>query len=656
MYTLDISGDIALTDGTFRIIGGAGSLYRMQNLSTGVQTTEHLADIFPRLLEVPAWPTSTPRQLDSLEPRELADVQFWANHIEEMTSGVRPGHDSPRPQYDPAVTSLNERTNAKISELREQGQPACRSALLRKKTLYQTGGAAALIDRRTSKNVGKLDQADERVVDAIAEVAATYSNKSTVTESYLHTRVEKYLILQYGQDAPPLPSRASLYRYFKALTKGRHTTGKATTRRSAANTPKNRPYGTIRRLLPGEEVQVDSTPMEVMVRVKGVPGGMRPTLTVMIDRATRSVIASTIRLDAAKGYDHALLLTQALVPFQNRPDRSAHRALLAARHPEYTFLSTEQRLQLERSRPFIFPRRIVTDNGKDYLSSVFKSACRKYGIDITMSAIHTPTDKPHVERNFESIGTLFTQSLPGYLGNHTVNRGYKVEDDELLDIATLTELFDDWVVNVWQNRPHRGLRDPFEPTVLYSPNQAYNGAAAYSGVVAYPLSKDDFIELLPSADRVIGAVGVQFKNRHFDSAELQPYRLTPSRRPAKGSKWEVKFNPYDFTHVWVRSPSDTWIECSWREMGVIDLPHFSDIANATRVARRNEVARDDAHRAGVPMPSGNPADQAAEAIDITTTDLTPDAATPLAIASMPVESTDPAFPFVDYADFAFEEN
>lgn len=610
MNSFSISDDLCLTSGTFRVVGGTGSLLRLQNQGSGEMSTSSLTEILPRLIEPPVWGPASPQELTTLPRGERKEVEEWADHLEEMSTGIRPGHDTPRPQYDPALTSLNERAVSKVEELTLRGWPASRASLMRKKTLYERGGAAALIDRRRNPKVGKLDRADADVVDAILAVTAGELLRSTKTQRRLHDLVSDELAVRFvDSEIPALPSEATLYRLFHALTKGKHTTGKATTRRSLDNRPK-RPHKSRRTLLPGEEVQVDSTPMDILVRVKGIDKPVRPTLTVLMDAATRTILASTIRIDAAKGYDHALLLAQALVPFALRPDRTAHRKLVAARRPDFPLIPADERRSLEATRPYIFPRRIMTDNGKDFLSTVFTSACHKYGIDITNSATHTPTDKGIVERNFGSIVSLFTQTLPGYVGNHSVNRGEDVEGENLLDLATLSELFDDWVLRVWQNRPHKGLRDPFDPAVIYSPNQAYDAALAYSGSISFPLNRDDFIDLLPTEFRAIGSVGINLNNRHYDSDELQTYRGTASHSPKHKNKWEVKFNPYDAMHVWVRSPQDTWIECSWRHIAVLDQPHFGDISREqladTRAGIRNTVAREQSMLNGAPMPTGSP--------------------------------------------------
>lgn len=610
MNGFNISDDLHLTDGIFRVVGGNGGLVRLQNQGTGTLTTSSLAEILPKLLEPPVWGNSSPQELATLPKGERKEVEEWGNHVEEMSTGSRPQHDTPRPQYDPALTSLNDRVASKVEELTLRGWPASRASLMRKKTLYEQGGVAALIDRRRNPKIGKLDRANEDVIDAILAVAAREVKRSTKTQRRLHSLVKDELAVRFvDSDIPELPSEATMYRHFNALMKGKHATGKATTRRSLDNRPKNRPYKSRRTLLPGEEVQVDSTPMDILVRVHGIDKPVRPILTVLIDVATRTILASTIRIDAAKGYDHALLLAQALVPFELRPDRAAHRKLVAARRPDFPLIPAEERRSLELTKPFIFPRRIMTDNGRDFLSTVFTSACHKYGIDITTSASRTPTDKGVVERNFGSIVSLFTQNLPGYVGNHSVNRGEDVEGEDLLDLALLSELFDDWVMSVWQNRPHKGLRDPFDPSAIYTPNQAYDAALAYCGSMSFPLNRNDFIDLLPSAFRAIGTVGIDLRNRHYDSDELQTYRQTTSHSPKHKGKWEVKHNPYDALHVWVRSPENTWIECSWRHIAVLDQPHFGDISREqladTRAGIRNSTAREQSMLNGAPMPTGS---------------------------------------------------
>ena len=72
-----------------------------------------------------------------------------------------------------------------------------------------------------------------------------------------------------------MPSDRTLYRLFGTLAHGRHATGSASTRRSLAGRPQGM-FGSLPVAAPGEVVQIDSTPLDVLVLLDdGVPGGSR---------------------------------------------------------------------------------------------------------------------------------------------------------------------------------------------------------------------------------------------------------------------------------------------------------------------------------------------------------------------------------------------
>ena len=76
-------------------------------------------------------------------------------------------------------------------------------------------------------------------------------------------------------------------------------TGSASTRRSLAGRPEGM-FGSLPAAAPGEVVQIDSTPLDVLVLLDdGVPG--RVELTGMIDVATRVVPAAVLRPDDQVG-------------------------------------------------------------------------------------------------------------------------------------------------------------------------------------------------------------------------------------------------------------------------------------------------------------------------------------------------------------------
>jgi hypothetical protein len=57
---------------------------------------------------------------------------------------------------------------------------------------------------------------------------------------------------------------------------------------------------------------------------------------------------------------------------------------------------------------------------------------------------------------------------------------------------------------------------------------------------------------------------------------LGPYRRQPSGVPLKGDLWEVHYDPYDLSHVWVRDTrAGGWITVPWTRLGTVSAP-FAD--------------------------------------------------------------------------------
>ena len=115
-----------------------------------------------------------------------------------------------------------------------------------------------------------------------------------------------------------------------AVAAGRHTFGSAVTRRQAANRP--RPVHPSFAARPGEQVQIDSTPVDVLVLLEDeVPA--RADLTIAVDVATRTICAAVLRPVGTKAVDAALLLARMLVPEPMRPGWAAALRMSASRLP-----------------------------------------------------------------------------------------------------------------------------------------------------------------------------------------------------------------------------------------------------------------------------------------------------------------------------------
>jgi hypothetical protein len=177
---------------------------------------------------------------------------------------------------------------------------------------------------------------------------------------------------------------------------------------------------------------------------------------------------------------------------------------------------------------------------------------------------------------FSSLATLFCQFAVGYLGRSPDRRGRHVNDQPLWSLMQMQDLLDEWLISVWQNRAHEGLRNPLHPQRVLSPNQKYAALIETAGYVPVPLSAADHVELLPAIWRAVNAYGIKIRHRTYDAAELNPIRQQKSGVTARKGLWEVHHDPYDASRVFVRGPGG-WITCPWKYLEKVPAP-FGELA------------------------------------------------------------------------------
>jgi putative transposase len=315
-------------------------------------------------------------------------------------------------------------------------------------------------------------------------------------------------------------------------------------------------------------VQIDSTPLDVMVLLdNGVP--VRADLTIAVDVATRTICAAVLRPVGTKAVDAALLLARMLVPEPMRPGWAEALRMSASLLPHARLLDIDARMELVAARPVIVPDTVVIDGGKVFISEVFTRACDRLGISIQRARPHTPTDKPIVEATFGSINTLFCQHVAAYTGSNTTLRG--VDVSAAWTLPELQDLLDEWLLVGWQPRPHDALRDPLAPRRALSPNEKYAALSAAAGYLPVTLDGEDYLELLPVQWRQINAYGIRIGYRTYDCPELGPFRLQHSGVGARRGLWEVHYDPYDATKVFVRTP-EGWVTAPWTHLPMVSAP------------------------------------------------------------------------------------
>jgi hypothetical protein len=579
---LRIGDRVRFSGAAWTVIGLAGPLVRLAGPG-GTPTEVTLAELtadpdFERADVRDHGPVPPVSPLDGLPEAAAAEALWWERHIVEVLRGLPPDAQPgavPRPEYDPELVSLTRREQAKAAELTAAGRPVTASAVKQRRRRYEAGGLAAMADRRAARRTPPHGRADQRVVEAMRQAIDEATDASTRTAPYVFWRAGQVLEAEHGAGTVELPSRASLYRLFSALSSGRHVTGSARTRRSLAARPDG-PFSRLQVSAPGEVMEIDSTPLDVMVRLDdGVEG--RVELTGMVDVATRTVTAAVLQ-PTARAADASVLLARTVTPEPMRPGWARALAMSASALPHRRLSDIDARLEAAAARPVIIPDTIVVDHGKVFMSRNFRASCAYLGISLQPARKATGTDKPHIERTLGSVASLFAQFVAGYTGRSPEYRGRGTGQRAVWSLGELQELLDEWIIACWQNRPHDGLRDPLHPGRAFTPNEKYAAMVEAAGYVPVALSADDYVELLPARWHAVNAYGIKVSRRTYDGPELNPFRQQPSGVREHNNRWEVHCDPYDVTRVWVRDHwNGGWITVFWTQLHRVAAP-FGEMA------------------------------------------------------------------------------
>jgi putative transposase len=532
---------------------------------------------FEVLFEPERMPLPAVGLLEAFPPEMVKQALWWEGHILEVLHGIAPDAEpgsEPRPGYGPG-SSVTSRQRVKAAELAAVGHDIAAQTIANRRRRYQEQGLVGLADRRPVRKRAEFGSVPEAVVEAMRKAIKEGVDTSTRNGAYLIWRTEEILRESVAEPVE-LPARRTLYRLLAKLTRGTHATGSAVTRRSKAHGAAA-PFGQLTVSAPGEVMQIDSTPLDVMVRLdNGVVGKVE--LTAMIDVATRTLSAAVLR-PTTKSVDASVLLARTVTPELMRPGWVDALKMSRSVLPHRRLLTLDKRLEHAAAKPVIVPEVIVCDHGKVFISRNFRASCRFLEIDFQPTHKGAPFQKGHIEKMLGSVATMFAQFLPGYTGRNTDQRGRRPEQENLWSLPELQDLLDEWVIAHWQNRPHEGLRDPDHPGRLFTPNQKYAALVEACGYVPVALSGRDYVELLPAAWRAVNSYGIRINNRTYDSPELGPMRLRDSGVTAKRGLWEVHRDPYDVSYVWVRDHRGDggWVQATWKHLNRAPVP-FGDLA------------------------------------------------------------------------------
>jgi len=273
-----------------------------------------------------------------------------------------------------------------------------------------------------------------------------------------------------------------------------------------------------------ERVEMDHTPLDFIVidKTTMLPLG-RAWLTLALDKYSRIVTGFYISFNPPSSYAVLQCLKQMILIKDE----------LLKRFPD-----------IKNDWPvFGIPDLMALDNGMDLHAEALKKACLELGIQILYCPAATPEMKGSIERFFRTINQGLIHKLPGTTFSNIGERGdYPSEDLAAIDMETLVHLITKWIVDVYNQTPHRGIGDtPYNRWIESAKHRAIE-------LPVYP-EQLDVITGVP-AKRTVFHYGIELEGLHYNSRQMQEIR----KISGENMQVELKFYEDQVAYIDVFDP------------------------------------------------------------------------------------------------------
>lgn len=383
---------------------------------------------------------------------------------------------------------------------------------------------ACRFDRRGARGEGRHhDEVEAIIASAVDEIYLT-EQRHTAKETWevIEDRVRKLNRQRDPTQPLPVPGLRTIQRRISMLVRY-----EVVARREGEAVAKRR-FRAAKGVLKVHKilgrVEMDHTPLNLFVvdEENWLPCG-RPTLTVALDRASRTLLGYWIGF-TGNGVDAVLgCLGHAIRP----------KTYLATKYPH-----------IKLGWPcFGLPQTLWVDNGMEFAGNDLKVACDDMGIDLFFLPARKPEWKGSVERFLKTFNHSLIHRIPGTTYENISARGdYDAAKHALVSLADLERLIETWVCDVYHNEVHRGLSA--------RPIDVWNrGAEAEEPALPSDIGRLEF-QLGESEERKVWHYGVQLHGgQMYNNDDLREVFAALGRVLVR-----VRYHRRNIGRVWVEHP------------------------------------------------------------------------------------------------------
>ncbi|ASI92625.1 integrase catalytic domain-containing protein [Vibrio mediterranei] len=271
-----------------------------------------------------------------------------------------------------------------------------------------------------------------------------------------------------------------------------------------------------------ERVEIDHTVVDIFAvhEEHRVPLG-RPWLTQLVDCYSKAVIGFYLGFEPPSYVSVSLALKNAIL----RKD---------------DLLSSFESIENDWLC-YGIPDLLVTDNGKEFLSKAFDSACENLLITVHQNKVETPDNKPHVERTYGIVNTSLLDDLPGKAFSQYLHReGYDSVSEATLSLEEIKEIYLIWLIDIYH--PSSNQRGTNCPNIAWK-----NGCKDWEPEEFTGTREELDFKFAISDEKTLTKVGVTvYKELTYSSDRLAEYRGKKGNHKVK-----FKYNPECMAVIWV---------------------------------------------------------------------------------------------------------
>lgn len=496
-------------------------------------------------------------ELAELPSAKQEEILGRYDHLRQL-DGYSPWGEALDARYQLTVP-LKERLEAKSEELAANGEKRCSAETLRRQRLaIHADGIGGLIHGNRQAVDQRLASIDPDLLVAARRFSQKHQSRAKTSDRAMLALLRAELE-NAGFDLSEI-GRIKLRLILGEASRGLGLHKDARSRRMHANKPHTVYQGRVVSR-PAELVQLDATTTTQHVWDPHA-GWVRAQILTAIDVYSRCILALRVIPGSVTARDVRLLLWD-----MGRPtiSRSGHPYDLSTWHglPDSAYLRVlphpgdpEPGDRIIGQKPAVHPTTILMDHGAENESRKLFAAAERVGISVLFCAPRDPAGKGVIESIHRVIRDIQSQiGTAGGKGESANNHPTDAEGGALLSPADLEDVLWEYILSVYHERPHRGLRDGTGREADLSPRAAFDAYITAGGTVRVPDDPYRFIEFLSTQKCALNDYGLNVDRRRYGSVQIVALKKHMQRGIGLPPKTlTVYYDPHASDVVFARHP------------------------------------------------------------------------------------------------------